>query len=112
MRGPHLYFAPGPANYVHHPAYSFLPLQLRSLQMDINLLSNHWELEGEQGKHKWVAGKGLEGEPSLPYLRRMPTRSREALAPDPSHPIQEGPAQERSQLHRGFLQVGGHSAEE
>lgn len=24
------------------------------------------ELEGKEGKHKWVAGKGLEGEISLP----------------------------------------------
>lgn len=32
------------------------------------------ELEGKEGKHKWVAGKGLEGEISLPHLRRMPTQ--------------------------------------
>lgn len=32
------------------------------------------ELEGKEGKHKWVAGKGLEGEISLPHLQRMPTQ--------------------------------------
>lgn len=66
--------------------------------------------KGGGNTNRWQE-KGCREKPPSPTSGECPHRSREALVPDPSHPVQEWPTQESSQLHRGFLQVGRHAAE-
>lgn len=73
--------------------------------MDINWLSTAGNVKERRGNRSRWQEKGWKEQPPS-FTSGDAPRSREALLPDPAHPIPASPTQERSERHRGFLHKG------